>query len=44
MESIADNRLMARGPRANMSFALAELHEKNKDYEPAARYLSLAAD
>jgi tetratricopeptide (TPR) repeat protein len=41
MEKIADNRFLARGPRATMSFALAELHDKNKAYDKASEYLSL---
>ncbi len=42
MERIADNKTLAREPRANMSFALAEIYDKQKDFEKAYNYLAQA--
>ncbi len=42
MEAIADNRVIGREPRATMSFALAEMYDRKKDYERAFQYLAQA--
>ena len=42
MEKIADNKTLAREPRANMSFALAEIYDKQKEFEKACKYLAQA--
>jgi tetratricopeptide (TPR) repeat protein len=41
MEQIAENRVMKNEPRATMSFALAELHDKAGDYEKAFHFLEM---
>ncbi len=42
MEEIAENKMMRHEPRATMAFALAEVHDKNKDYEHAFHFLDMA--
>lgn len=44
MAKIADNILVADGPRIAMSFALAEVYDKSKDYDTGFHYLKLAND
>ena len=44
MAKIADNVLVADGARIAMSFALAEVHDKSKEYDTGFHYLKLAND
>ena len=42
MQILADNALLPDEPRVAMGFALAEVHDKRKEYDAAFRYLTLA--
>jgi len=44
MESIAENKAIASGPRQNMAFSLAELHDSGGDCDRAFHFLKLAND
>lgn len=42
MESIAENRLLQKGARSTMNFALADLYDREKEYQKAARFMTTA--
>jgi tetratricopeptide (TPR) repeat protein len=42
MSSIADNRLMAKAARSSMCFALADLYDREQEFDKAARFMTTA--
>jgi tetratricopeptide (TPR) repeat protein len=42
LKSLADNPLIAEGPRESVSFALSQVYDKQKDYDLAFHYLARA--